>query len=393
MAERYVMVTVGTDEEPRIVPEHSVSQELWLQEQVRTHTELIPAQDFGLRTPLLVVGRETTLGEAGSADLIAVDMTGEVLVAELKRGPDNPDARRVIAQLLDYGAQLFGMTYEDFDRSIARRYFDSDRCHDSGLRGTALDEAAESLWGTTEAEGAGEAREFDKERFRERLAQCLKEGRLTYVVISTRISDRLRRVLEYLTTTASFRAFGVEVSHFSDGRLSVFVPRAIALGTSTTDRRQTGKREFLAQLTPHGREIFEALLERLDATGETIYWGTVGFSFRPDFGGRAASMVYGYPQPSQSRAAGRLPASEGDHDLLQVYFPQLESVFAHNPEVPRRYREATKKLPGYQETKSGKTGNISLTEEFRLEHVEELMAAVEAVLDARDEGEALAPDQ
>jgi len=377
MAERYVLVRTGRDTQPRIVPEQSVQQELWLQEQVKQHTELIPAADFDLRTPLLVVGRETGLGESGSADLIAVDMTGEVMVAEFKRGPDNPDTRRVVAQLLDYGAQLFRMSYEEFDRTVARRYFSSDRCHDPRLKGKSLEDAATALWGATGEEGDGEPSEFDAERFREKLGQCLAAGRLTYVVVSTRITERTRAVLEYLTSAASFRAYGVELSHFSDGESSVFVPRAIAFRPEVGPNGPTNRQEFLSQLTAHGREMFEYLLDRLEATGGRIYWGTVGFSFRPEFNGREASIVYGYPAGSSHEC-----------DLLQVYFPQLEAALANRPAIAAAYRESTQQLPGIQYTKTGKTGNIRLTSDFTREHVDTLMAAVEALLQARDEGEA-----
>jgi len=377
MAERYVLVKTPDEKQPRLVPEQSVGQELWLQEQVKLHTELIPAADLDLRTPLLVVGRETGLGEAGSADLIAVDMTGEVLVAEFKRGPDNPDARRVVAQLLDYGAQMFGMTFDEFDRGLARRYFASERCHSPDLRGRSLEEAALSLWGPAEEESEEGPAEFDVARFRERLGRRLADGRLTYVVVSTRITDRVRSVLEYLNHTASFRAFGVEISHFADGSLSVFVPRTVGGGSGVEPPTHVSRDEFLAQLTPHGRGIFEHLLDQLENTGERIYWGTVGFSFRPSFGSQSASIVYGYPSGDRS-----------DADLLQVYFPRLEDALVGNPGVAEAYRSATESLPGFAYTPSRKTGNIRLTSEFTAEHVDTLVAAVEALLKARDQSDA-----
>jgi len=375
MAERYVLVKTPNENQPRLVPEQSVGQELWLQEQVKLHTELIPAADLDLRTPLLVVGRETGLGDAGAADLIAVDMTGEVLVVEFKRGPDNPDARRVVAQLLDYGAQMYGMRFEEFDRAVARPYFNSERCHAVELKGNSLEEAALSLWGRSEEESEEGPAEFDVSRFREKLGQRLANGHFTYVVVSTRITDRVRSVLEYLNRTASFRAFGVELSHFADGGISVFVPRTIGASSQVEQPTHVSRDEFLAQLTPHGREIFEYLLDRLENTGERIYWGTVGFSFRPVFGSQSASIVYGYPSGDRN-----------DADLLQVYFPQLENALLHNRAPSEVYRRATEGLPGFTYTPSRKTGNIRLTELFMTEHVDILIAAVEGLLQARDEG-------
>jgi hypothetical protein len=268
------------------------------------------------------------------------------------------------------------MSYDEFDRLISRRYFDSDRCHEPTLRGKILLEAARSLW-EVKANGADSPpSEFDAGRFPGKLAECLAQGRLTYVTISTRVTERVRRVLRYLTTTSTFRAFALEVSHFADGDLSVFVPTAVAFGRDGGGPGRRDRAEFLAALTPHGRDIFEGILGYCEATNETVYWGTVGFSFRPEFNGKAASVLYGFP----ARKAG-------GPDLLQVYFPHLEWADVA-PEVIARYRTATEQLPGFQYTKARKTGNIPLAEQFTQQHVNKLAAALDELLGSRhDTGE------
>ena len=44
---------------------------------------------------------------AGPIDLLVTDPQGRVAIVEFKRGSENPDVRRVVAQLLDYGSSVW----------------------------------------------------------------------------------------------------------------------------------------------------------------------------------------------------------------------------------------------------------------------------------------------
>ena len=50
---------------------------------------------------------------------------GEILIAEFKTGPQNPDFRHALAQAIDSGADLWGMSPEEFEATVAARYFAS----------------------------------------------------------------------------------------------------------------------------------------------------------------------------------------------------------------------------------------------------------------------------
>ena len=54
---------------------------------------------------------------SGPMDLLAVDAAGRLVSVEFKRGSENPDVRKVIAQVLDYGNSLWRTGYEDFERA------------------------------------------------------------------------------------------------------------------------------------------------------------------------------------------------------------------------------------------------------------------------------------
>jgi hypothetical protein len=50
------------------------------------------------------------------------------LVIEFKTGPKNPDFRAALAQLLDYGSDLWQLTLDQFETAVAARYFVGDHC-------------------------------------------------------------------------------------------------------------------------------------------------------------------------------------------------------------------------------------------------------------------------
>ena len=116
-----------------------------LQSFLINNPNLFPVEEIGLTDSIMVVGRESVV-PSGLIDMVAIARTGEVLVIEFKTGPGNPDFRRVIAQLFDYGSHLWGMSYEQFETE-AVRFFTSDRCSDPKLKDkTSLAEAAISTW-------------------------------------------------------------------------------------------------------------------------------------------------------------------------------------------------------------------------------------------------------
>ena len=49
-------------------------------------------------------------------------MSRQILVAEFKTGPKNPDFRGALAQAMDYGADLWGMSYDEFETTVALQY-------------------------------------------------------------------------------------------------------------------------------------------------------------------------------------------------------------------------------------------------------------------------------
>ena len=88
-----------------------------LHDAVAAHPEVLPSEDIGLG-PLVALGTELGFG-AGPLDLLAADPQGRLVIVEFKRGTENPDVRKVVAQVLDYGASLWRTSYDEVGRRCA----------------------------------------------------------------------------------------------------------------------------------------------------------------------------------------------------------------------------------------------------------------------------------
>jgi hypothetical protein len=216
---RKIMVHREDGSRPILI-EILADDEAQLQELMKENPELLPIGEFGMTGPLMVVGRETTL-PSGAVDLVGISRGGDLLLIEFKTGPQNSDFRHVLAQLLDYGSDLWRMSYEEFESTVAKRYFSSARNQEAHLREKdALDEAAQVTWpGLSEEEAAV---------FRERLAQQLDTGAFHYVVVAQRFTPTMEQTVEYLNAAMSTaRFYAVEIVRFAINDVSAFESRTV----------------------------------------------------------------------------------------------------------------------------------------------------------------------
>lgn len=262
---------------PVLMTETLADNEAQLQEIMKENPDLLPVDEFGMIDPLMVVGRETTL-PSGAVDLLCVARGGELLVVEFKTGPQNSDFRRVLAQLLDYGSDLWRMSYEEFESTVARRYFSSDRCHDARLQGKAsLDEAAHAIW--------PDLSEEETALFRECLVQQLSTGAFHYVVVAQRFVPTMERTVEYLNTVMStVRFYAVELVRFAADDLSAFESRTVlkpTLQSPGSERVATNEAQLLEQIEAVTyRETLQELLKLCHGLGLLLPWGKAGTSIR-----------------------------------------------------------------------------------------------------------------
>jgi len=86
--------------------------EFELQEVIENNPDLIPWRSLGLSSPLKVLGREVATIDGKAIDHLAIDSHGHVYIFECKMAR-NHELRSVIAQALEYAAQLSSLTTLD----------------------------------------------------------------------------------------------------------------------------------------------------------------------------------------------------------------------------------------------------------------------------------------
>ncbi len=163
-----------------------------LQGILASHPELIPGVSAAARTC-----REFQ-SEAGPADIVVVDWTGELTLVECKLA-SNPQIRReVVGQMFDYASRLWKMDVDEFATQWRTRT----------SRPLDPDDAAEGF------------------SLRDSFAMNLAEGRFRIVLAVDRINPPLKRMIEYPNVMAgpATSVIAVEYSRLKQGEVEILMP-------------------------------------------------------------------------------------------------------------------------------------------------------------------------
>jgi hypothetical protein len=267
-----------------------------LQDLVKNNPDLLPVDELGMTGPLMVVGRETTL-RSGAVDLVCLARSGELLVIEFKTGPQNSDFRHALAQLLDYGADLWRMTVDEFESTVATRYFNSAECQDSRLRGKqSLEAAMSSIWSDMAPE--------ELVTLRDALAQQLSAGALHYVLAAQQFTPTMAHTIEYLNaTTGASRFYAIEVVRFGANGINAFEARTVLKPESVvgggSPPELTSEARFLEAIVDETyRDALHELFEVSRGLKLRAEWGTKGVSIRLPTPDRSEPLTIAWVFPS-----------------------------------------------------------------------------------------------
>jgi hypothetical protein len=343
MPRRMVLVSADSGASP-VLEEVAAHDEFQLQRRLTENPDLIPIEEFGWAGPLLVVGRETSL-PSGSVDLIAVARGGEILIAEFKTGPENPDFRHALAQAIDYGADLWRLTLEQFDAAVAARYFGSDHCPGTSptKNCTSVLRAAEIVWHEAWSDE-------ERSQFPANLADGLRTGKLHYAVVAQRFTPAMERTAEYLNANGgNARFYLVELIRFSNGAIDAFEARTVvkpqpSRSGATSNSTKLNAATFLeSEPDEHRRDRLDHFLEFCTGLGLSVFWGTSGISVRmptPD-GPELLSVAWIHPSGVvgwmglTGMALGYDTGSASSHPTLKeplnIYVSALQSLSGATP--------------------------------------------------------------
>ena len=273
-----------------------------------------------------ILSQETTL-PSGAVDLVGITKDANLLIIEFKTGPQDADFRHALSQLLDYGSDIWGKSYDEFEKSVAARYFASDRCKDSRLKGkSSLQDAMHAVW--------SDMSEEDLASFGDRLGRRLESGAFAYVLVAQRLTETVVTTVRYLNAVTQGPTFyAVELVQFSGEGISAFESRTVLKPGTPLGRtgERINEREFLEAI--HDQEYSSALQELFEACrglGLRFAWGSVGTSIRvlvPDKV-EPVSAAWLFP-PGKSGWSGLTDLTLGFDSTQVSKTPRFRGAFDH----------------------------------------------------------------
>lgn len=189
-----------------------------LQEYIHTYPESIPIYEISKDLELLILKREypTT---SGPIDAVAIDRAGNIYIIETKLY-SNPDKRKILAQLLDYGAALWKANIE-IDAFL------------SGLDIGAKDNIQSHF----------ELQQIELEELLSQLALNLHEGNYKFVVLMDSMSEQLKDLILFVNQNSRFDIYGVELEYYTHEGMEIVIPKLF--GAEVKKDVSTGKRSDL----------------------------------------------------------------------------------------------------------------------------------------------------
>lgn len=256
-----------------------VESESYLQEYISENPESLPLDDYKEDLQLLILDREFPT-PSGPIDALGVDQDGEIYVIETKLYK-NPDKRRVLAQVIDYGAAMW-REYEDPAEFVRK-----------------VEAAVTDRYGNTLREKVQESFPVDESEVEDLLQDLrdnVSEGNFRFVVLMDQLQDRLKDLITYMNANSRFDVFGVELEFYRHDGLHILLPNLYGaevkknVGESTSSARRTWSEESFfddAEDRLDGSDVanISRLYEWSTEHADQVSWGTGAKrgSFNPKF--------------------------------------------------------------------------------------------------------------
>ena len=265
-----IIVTRNGQPTQRIKAEF-IQLEVSLQDYIVDHPEALPLTDLRENLKFLIA-REFS-NSSGSIDAVGLDDESNLYLIETKLYR-NSDQRRVLAQVLDYGAALW--KHEGGPRSFRER----------------LEKAARGTLGADLVPKIADAFGIELEEAEALLTsaeQQIRKGSFRFVVLMDRIDDRLKNLISFINENSRFDVYGVQLEVYSFDGYTVTIPKlygaearkAIAGGGSSNRRSRWDKTSYFedarSKLTPEQAESLRELYEFAIGHADRVTWGS-GFT-------------------------------------------------------------------------------------------------------------------
>jgi len=251
------------------VEKSSFQSEDRLQQYIHCNPESIPLYEIEEDIRLLILAREFS-STSGPIDAIGIDENGQVYLIETKLYK-NSDKRKVVAQVLDYGAALA------HDSNNFSEFISSLEDHVNKTFGLTMIEKVTEFFGLTDEE-------FNN--LLSKIKTNLDGGEFSFVVLMDIIDERLKNLIVFINQYSNFNIYGVELEYYKHNELEIIipklfgaeVPKSVSTGKKWSERRQWNEESFFEKLKEKltsdeinvVRELYDFSLDSADR----VKWGS-----------------------------------------------------------------------------------------------------------------------
>lgn len=244
-----------------------------LQKYIFENPDCIPIDDIKENVQFIILDREFPVN-AGSIDALGVDSEGDIYIIETKLYK-NPDKRKVLAQVLDYGASLWN-SFSDANEFIKI------------LSLRIMNKRDKSLVAILE-ESFGESEEII-----ENMKYNLSNGFYRFIILMDKVPSILKNLILYINQYSQFSVYSVELEYYSHEGYEILIPdifgAEVQKKSAITKNRKIWNKELFFQNTKQRvkESSYKAIIKIYEFSKEKaneITWGTgieTG-SFNPKF--------------------------------------------------------------------------------------------------------------
>lgn len=216
-------------------------------------------------SPLIVGVREVGLPGSGNTDLLAFSPAGDIAVVECKLAANVEIKRKVIAQVLEYGAYLWNMTYDELNGLIVKRT-------GKNLADLISEAAGDPSW--------------NEEDFRASIQDNLTNGTFSLVIAVDEMNDELSRTIKFVNSCGrpGFSLIALEMHRYQKGVTEILVPYIFAPTTEVkssqrgTQRKQWTEQQFFEKvsttLSPGITAVIQDLYSWSKSRASRVWFGT-----------------------------------------------------------------------------------------------------------------------
>lgn len=341
----------------------SFNQEDYLQQYIYNNPDAVPVYEIDENIRLLILAREFNT-ESGPIDTLGVDQDGNIYLIETKLYK-NPDKRKVVAQVLDYGASLWSSSL-DFTNFLSQ-----------------LDAHVQSQFSMTTAKKLQEFFGIEEDEAMlliENIQENLTDGIFKFVVLMDSLHKHLKDLILFLNRNSQFDTYAVELEYYKHNQYEIIIPRmfgaeakkdVISTKTSSNSRRRWDEasywQEVVAKLDDNKVRALRKLYDWSVANADEIAWGTgvARGSFNPRFKHISPiSFVSAFTDGS-----------------LQISYGYLPDDIA----LRQRLRDTLQKhinVPGVTDIADENLGRWpSIRQEYVEDHIEKIIAGLSAFVE------------